>query len=318
MNELKFITSLQNELKMDKITAFLQDSLGLSPEIQRKIIYSIIILAVLGVLRYLILKVVWRYSDEPKVRYTWKRTISFFFGLFSVLLILGVWLTALGQLGAFLGLLTAGIAIALKDPLTNIAGWLFILVRKPFSIGDRIQIGSDSGDIIDIRLFQFSLLEIGKWVNADQSTGRIIHVPNSKVFTESQANYSAGFEFIWNEIGVLVTFESDWEKAKRLLGNIITNHAETLSLSAEKKIREASKKYMIFYQYLTPIVYTKVMDSGVMLTLRYICDPRKRRTSENDIWEDILINFDKHSDIEFAYPTTRFYRSSEGISGGAE
>ncbi len=315
---INFITSPLNELTMEKITAFLQDSLGITPETQSNIIYSIIILVVLGVLRYLILKVVWRYSDEPKVRYTWKRAVSFFFGLFSVLLILGVWFKALGQLGAFLGLLSAGIAIALKDPLTNIAGWLFILVRKPFSIGDRVQIGDDAGDIIDIRLFQFSILEIGKWVDADQSTGRIIHIPNSKVFTDSQANYSAGFEFIWNEIAVLVTFESDWQKAKKLLGSIITKHAETLSLSAEKKIREASKKYMIFYQYLTPIVYTKVLDSGVMLTLRYICDPRKRRTSENDIWEDILVNFEKHPDIEFAYPTTRFYKNGEGMPGAGE
>jgi small-conductance mechanosensitive channel len=127
-----------------------------------KIIYSILILAILGILRYRILKVVWRYSEESKVRYTWKRTVSFLFGLFSVLLILGVWFRALSQLGAFLGLLSAGIAIALKDPLSNITGWLFIVVRKPFSIGDRFQIGGDAGDIIDIRLFQFSLLEIGK------------------------------------------------------------------------------------------------------------------------------------------------------------
>lgn len=303
---------------MENITALLQDSLGISPETQSNILYSILILAVLGSLRYFILKLVWRYSHDPKIRYTWKRALSFFFGLFSVLLILGVWVKAIGQFGAFLGLLSAGIAIALKDPISNIAGWLFILVRKPFSIGDRVQIGGDAGDIIDIRLFQFSLLEIGKWVDADQSTGRIIHIPNSKVFTESQANYSAGFEFIWNEIAVLVTFESDWKKAKTLLGNIITNHAESLSLSAEKKIRDASKKYMIFYQYLTPIVYTKVMDSGVLLTLRYICDPRKRRTSENDIWEDILVNFEKHPDIEFAYPTTRFYRNNEEVSGKTE
>jgi small-conductance mechanosensitive channel len=94
-------------------------------------------------------------------------------------------------------------------------------------------------------------------VDADQSTGRIIHIPNSKVFTESQANYSAGFEFIWNEIVVLITFESDWQKARSLLTDIVTKHAESLSLSAEKKIREASKRDMIFYQYLTPIVYLR-------------------------------------------------------------
>ena len=133
---------------------------------------------------------------------------------------------------------------------------------------------------------------------------------------ESQAKCSEGFEFIWNETGVLISFKSDWKKARKLLSDIVKKHAESLSLSAEKKIREASKRYMIFYQYLTPIVYTKVMDSGVKLTLRYTCDPRKRRTSENDIWEEILLKFEEHPDIEFAYTTTRFYRNNEGISPG--
>jgi len=296
---------------MNNIYEFLHDSVGISPENQMKILYSIIILVGMAVLRIVILRIVWRFIEEPRNRYTWKRAVSFSIGLFSIILVISIWIKALGQLGAFLGLLTAGIAIAMKDPLTNIAGWIFILVRKPFSLGDRVQIGEHAGDIIDIRLFQFSMLEIGNWVDADQSTGRIIHLPNGKVFTEAQANYSAGFEFIWNEIKVLVTFESDWRKAKDILQEIINKYAEATSSSAEKKIREASKKYMIFYQYLTPIVYTKVMESGVLLTVRYICDPRKRRSTENNIWEDILDVFDKHADIEFAYPTTRFYRKNE-------
>lgn len=300
---------------MKDIASFLQEHVGLAPDIQKNILYSIIILLVLAVIRYLVLKVVWRLTDDPKSRYTWKRTISFIIGFLSIILVLSVWLKALGQLGAFLGLLSAGVAIAMKDPLTNMAGWMFIMVRKPFSLGDRVQLGPHTGDIIDIRLFQFSMLEIGNWVDADQSTGRIIHLPNGKVFTEAQANYTAGFEFIWNEIAVLVTFESTWRKAKDLLQEIITRYAEATSASAEKKIREASKKYMIFYQYLTPIVYTKVMDSGVLLTVRYICDPRKRRSSENNIWEDILDTFDQYPDIEFAYPTTRFYRQNEAGTG---
>ncbi|MDF1573031.1 MAG: mechanosensitive ion channel [Bacteroidales bacterium] len=300
---------------MKDIAAFLQEHVGLAPDIQKNILYSIIILIVLAVIRYVVLKVVWRLTDDPKSRYTWKRTISFIIGFLSIVLVLSVWLKALGQLGAFLGLLSAGIAIAMKDPLTNMAGWMFIMVRKPFSLGDRVQIGPHTGDIIDIRLFQFSMLEIGNWVDADQSTGRIIHLPNGKVFTEAQANYTAGFEFIWNEIAVLVTFESAWRKAKDLLQEIITKYAEATSASAEKKIREASKKYMIFYQYLTPIVYTKVMDSGVLLTVRYICDPRKRRSSENIVWEEILDTFDQYPEIEFAYPTTRFYRHNEGGAG---
>jgi len=297
---------------MNRITDFLQNSVGISPEHQTKILYSILILLVLGIIRFAILKIVWRFTEDPRSRYSWKRSVSFSVGLLTVILIGSVWIKAIGQVGAFLGLLTAGLAIALKDMLTNIAGWIFILARKPFSLGDRIQIGEHAGDVIDLRLFQFTLLEIGNWVDADQSTGRIIHIPNGTVFTQSQANFSSGFKFIWNEIPVLVTFESNWRKARDILQQIVDLHAEDLSADAEKKIIEASKKYMIFYQYLTPIVYTSVKESGILLTLRYICDARKRRFTEHEIWEDVLKAFSAQKEIEFAYPTQRFYtRQSE-------
>lgn len=292
---------------MQEITAFLEESVGISPENQTKILYSILIILIIWLLRYSILKVVWRFTDDPKSRYSWKRTVGFVGGILTVILIGSVWIKAIGQFGTFLGLLSAGIAIALKDPLTNIAGWVFILARKPFSLGDRVQIGNHAGDVIDIRLFQFTLLEIGNWVDADQSTGRIIHIPNGTVFSQTQANYSAGFKFIWNEMPILVTFESNWTGAKEILQKIVREHGEKLSAEAEKRVLEASKKYMIFYQYLTPIVYTSVKDSGILLTMRYICDARRRRATEHEIWEDVLHEFARHKDIEFAYPTQRFY-----------
>lgn len=297
---------------MNRISEFFENSVGISPENQSKILYSILILVVLGLIRFAILKIVWRFTEDPKSRYTWKRSVSFTIGFLTVILIGSVWIRAIGQFGAFLGLLTAGLAIALKDLLTNIAGWIFILARKPFALGDRVQIGEHSGDVIDLRLFQFTLLEIGNWVDADQSTGRIIHIPNGTIFTQAQSNYSSGFKFIWNEIAILVTFESNWTRARDLLQKIVSEHAQDLSADAEKKIIEASKKYMIFYQYLTPIVYTSVQESGILLTMRYVCDPRRRRITEHEIWEDVLTAFARDKDIEFAYPTQRFFtRKSE-------
>ena len=292
---------------MNRITEFLQTSLGISPDNQSNILYSVLILGVLGIIRFSILKIVWRSTEDPKMRYKWKRSLSFAIGLLTVILIGSVWIKAIGRFSTFLGLFTAGLAIALKDLLTNIAGWIFILARKPFNLGDRVQIGDHAGDVIDLRLFQFTLLEIGNCVDADQSTGRIIHIPNGMVFTRTQSNYSSGFKFIWNEIGILLTFESNWTKAKELMLKIVSEHAKELSADAEKRIIEASKKYMIFYQYLTPIVYTSVKDSGIMLTMRYVCDPRKRRITEHEIWEDVLRAFATHVDIEFAYPTLRYY-----------
>jgi len=232
-------------------------------------------------------------------------------------LILGqIWFSALGQLGTFLGLLSAGIAIALKDPVTDIAAWLFLMWRKPFDIGDRIQVGNSKGDVIDIRVFKFTILEIGNWVDADQSTGRVIHVPNHKVFTEDLANYTSDFEFIWNELGVLVTFESDWKKAKEILKEVVEENMHEFVEQARKEVKKAEKSYLIQYRYLTPIVYTDVKNSGINLSIRYLSDPRKRRGISQALWESILERFAEHDDIDFAYPTIRYYDNpKEGKPG---
>ncbi len=293
---------------MNGIREFITETMGITSRTQNEILTSIIIILSLSVLRYVILKLVWRNTQNLKIRYQWNRTLSIIIPFTGILLIGAIWMPAFKQFGAFLGIIAAGMAIALKDPITNMAGWLFILTRKPFVVGDRVQVGKHTGDVIDIRLFQFTMLEIGNWVEADQSTGRIIHLPNGMVFLEPQANYSTGFEYIWNEIKVLITFESNWAKTKSLLEEIINKHAKNIDLKAKKELLKASKNYLIYYENLTPIVYTSVKDSGVLLTLRYLCNPRNRRGSENEIWENILTEFDAQKDIDFAYPTTRFYK----------
>lgn len=252
---------------------------------------------------------------DIRVRYQWQKITLYFSVFLIIVFLINTWLNVFGSFATFLGLISAGIAIALKDPLVNIVAWLFILIRQPFKVGDRIQIAETAGDVIDIRIFQFSINEIGNWVDADQHTGRIIHIPNGIVFTQPQANYTAGFQYIWNEIPVLLTFESDWKKAKEILTKILHEHSILLSAEAEKQVKEAAKKFMIFYTKLSPVVYTSVKDSGVLLTLRFMCDPRERRTIEEKMWEDILKEFAKHSDIDFAYPTQRFYNNvTEGKS----
>jgi len=302
--------------KFNNITKWLEQTLGLSQDIQAKLVASIIVIFVLWLVRRIILTIAFRRNQDVRFRYHLRKTTVYIISVIGFLILGRMWFEGFQSLATFLGLLTAGLAIALRDPLANLAGWLFIIWRKPFKVGDRVQMGENSGDVIDIRIFQFTIMEIGNWVDSDQSTGRIIHIPNGKIFTDVQANYTAGFNYIWNEIPVLLTFESNWKKAKDILLAIINKRAEHLSSAAQEKIKEASRKFMIFYTKLTPIVYTAVKDSGVLLTIRYLCDPRKRRTSEQDVWEEILDEFSKCDDIDFAYPTQRFYNNfTEGKSG---
>ncbi len=286
------------------------------PDWESNLFLSVLIIVLMWILRHFGLKLVFKNIKEVKDRYYWKNAVKYSSFSLGLILISSIWIREIDSFATFFGLVSAGLTIALKDPIVNIVGWLFIIVRKPFEVGDRVQIGDHAGDVIDIRVFQFTINEIGNWVDADQSTGRIIHVPNGSVFTQPQTNYTQGFSHIWNEIGVLVTFESNWQKAKSILLQIADKHCAHFTEKAAKKLLDASKKYMIFYNNLDPIVYTDVKDSGVMLTMRYLCVPTKRRGSAHAIWEDVLNEFAKCDDIDFAYPTQRiYYNLKEGKDG---
>ena len=292
---------------METLTNWIAQATKLSPWVQANLFTSIIIILILWLLRTLVMSIVLRRTEDVRLRYRWRKTSKSIAVVLGLVLVGRVWFEGIQSLATFLGLVAAGLTIALKDLVTAIAGWFFIIWRRPFNVGDRIQIGQNAGDVIDVSIFKFTLMEIGNWVDADQSTGRVLHIPNGLVLSDVVSNYSRGFQYIWNELPVLVTFESDWKKAKTILQEITTKHAQHSSEVAQKRIQEASRRFMIFYSVLTPTVYTSVAESGVLLTIRYLCEPRTRRGTAETIWEDILRQFAAHKDINFAYQTRRFY-----------
>ncbi len=273
--------------------------------IQAKIMATVLAIVLIVILRRSVINLFVVRLEDAKVRYNWKRVTSYTASFFALIIIGQIWLDGIGSIVTYLGLVSAGIAIALKDPITNITGWVFILWGRPLDVGDRIQLGKHAGDVIDVNIFNFTVMEIGNWVDADQNTGRLIHIPNGKIFTETLANSGKGFEYIFNEIPILITFESDWKKAKNILQDIVNNIGDKSSKAAEKQIKQASKKFLIEKQNVDSIVYTKVADSGVLLTIRYLCIPKDRRETEHNIWEQILKEFEKHQNINLAYPTIR-------------
>lgn len=279
-------------------------SLGL---FESRLLASLLVIVLLVLVRPLLMAIIGRRTNDISALYRWRKVLEYSSLVVGLIFLAEIWLVGGRSVATYLGLLSAGLAIALKDPISNIFGWLFIITRRPFEVGDRIEIDGVAGDVIDVRYFQFSLMEIGNWVHADQSTGRIIHVPNQKVFSEPVANFTKGFGYIWHEIEVLVTFESDWRRAKTVLEKVVGEHTASLSEAARERLKEAARRYLISYDKLTPIVYTKVVASGVRLTMRYLCDPRRRRGTEMEVWEAVLDAFDAEPQIELAYPTQRVY-----------
>ena len=292
---------------MNYIRQWLEDNLHISYGLENKIVSTVFIVILLFLIQALTLKIAHEKVEDYKARYIWQKAFGYITTFIAAILLGNIWINDIKSLQTVVGLFSAGVAIALKDLAMNIAGWFFIIWRKPFYLGDRIQIGEHKGDVADVRLFQFSIMEIGNWVEAEQFTGRIIHIPNGKVFTELVFNYNRGFNFIWDEIPVLITNESDWKKTKDILQKITEKYTSGTSSEAKEHLSETSKKFLININSLAPTVYTRIEPFGTSLTVRYLCLPRERRNTHELISEEILEEFSRHEDIDFAYPTHRIY-----------
>ncbi len=285
--------------------SFLDNFLSGQNIAQKKTLETIFIILIGYILMFGLIGFINQRVKDIKARHVVRKNIIYIVSLTIFVIIFFIWIQNLSSITIFLGVAGAGLALALQEVILCIAGWLHILIRHPFEVGDRIEINGVKGDIIDIRLFQTSLLEIGNWVNADQSTGRIASFPNSFVFKYTNYNYSRGFEFIWNEIPMLVTFESNWKRGKEIMMTHAKKMAEGLEEQVRRKIDVMRNRYMIYYGKLTPIVYVNIKNSGVELTLRYLTEAKKRRSTQDELSQAILDDFAKEPGVNFAYPTWR-------------
>jgi small-conductance mechanosensitive channel len=218
------------------------------------------------------------------------------------------WVESVRSLTVMISIVGAGLVVALQEVILCFAGWLLIIFKRPFTVGDRIEIGSVKGDVIDVRMFQIALLEVGNWVKSEQSTGRVVHIPNSNVFRDRIFNYTKGFQCIWNEIKVTVTFESNWKKAKEIILKHANPEIDELGAKVQASINRMAQQYMIHYEKFTPIIYVNIADYGIELNLRYLTEVRKRRMTADRISRAILEEFTRERDIHFAYPTYRLVR----------
>ncbi|HOA24698.1 MAG TPA: mechanosensitive ion channel [Aggregatilineales bacterium] len=297
---------------MEPFAAWFQATFDASQDLLWSILGSIAVIVLMLILRSVLLRVAVPRGQDAHTQYRWRKVISYSVLGLGVLLLAVLWLPNAGYVAALLGLFTAGLAIALQDPLTNITGWLFILSNQPFSVGDRIEIDGCIGDVIDIRVFQFTMLEVGNWIEAGQSTGRIVHIPNRFVFTHMVQNFTEQFDYIWHEIPVFITLDSNWQKAKTILTDLLEARAAPIAKEAMQRTGSLSERYLIVYNKLTPTIYTRVHPHAIRLTLRFLTPPRQRRLMEHNLWEDILTAFAEHPDIAFA-PTQRISTADGSI-----
>lgn len=289
-------------------TFSLTSLLGLKSSVIEQIASSIYVLLFYNGAKHVGVSLIeFRKLEDVQKEYSLTRNLQIILATIAGIFLFKVWIATEADLSTYLGLLSAGIAIALRDVVVSAAAGLYLVVVKPFSIGDRIEINGKLGDVIDIQPLQFSIMELGNWTKSGLTTGRVMHFPNHYVLQHPIANHNEGFNFVWHEMPVMVTFESDWQKAYEVLDQILEEKIGRHNEEANRQIRRASTQFKLIFPHLDSKVWVTVDDSGVTLTLRFLVEPSKRRIVESQIWQEILKAFAEHGDIDFAYPSQRTF-----------
>src|SRR3984957_6924861 len=217
------------------------------------------------------------------------RKLIVFSGYLSILLFLAILFEdRLGRLSFAIGVVGAGVAVALQDVVASIAGAFSIGFSKLYAVGDRVQIGDTRGDVIDIGLLRTTLMETGNWVSRDLYNGRIVRIPNSTVLKGAVFNYSQGFQFIWDEIKVQFTNTSDCQFARDMLLRIGKESIGDYLIQAQASWKYVTDNFRIANSSLEPIVTLAVNNASLEFGLSYVVDYTKRTAKQDELFTKIV------------------------------
>jgi small-conductance mechanosensitive channel len=225
--------------------------------------------------------------------------LTYAFFIIGIMMVIFSYTGNIFSIGLTAGLLTAALGWALQRPITGIAGWIMVVVAKPFEIGDRIVVGGVKGDVANITLTHIYLKEFGGTIGGEETSGRIIMVPNSVLFEKDLINYTFQDDYILDEVSITVTYETNIEKAKEIC------------IKAAKKIT-AQIKDTVYERYPKPYLRLNFQPSGIDVRIRFHAPADKRLEYNSKLTEEIFKGIVAENSVEFAYPHTEvIYREKK-------
>ena len=253
---------------------------------------SAIVVISLIILRRILTKLMRNYvksrafKEENTIQFmmTWKYVWTAIIAIFGIIALSGSMKTV-GISAGFMGMV---LGWSLQAPVTGIAAWLMIILKRPFKIGDRVIIAGIIGDVVDVTLTHIILNQVGGTVGGEERSGRAVLIPNAIMFSQVITNYTLqqDYDYILDEVPVRLTFESDWEEAERIL------------IEAAKEVT----KDIIEKTGEEPFIRAELFDAGTILRLRYKVEPPRRQEISTNIVRIIFQKFYESKKVEFCYP----------------
>ena len=262
------------------------------------ILKTIIIIFLILVVEKIGIRIIKRTRDSKK-EYNYTKKYKLIIRIIILSAIIIVWGKYIKNFLTLISLVSAAFTIAIRDLIFSFFCGIYIKIVKPFVVEDRIEINGYKGDVVNINTMNFEILEVSNADTTGQSTGIIIHLPNSIIFNYPLKNYNKAFKYIWDEITIRIPLDYDVNKAKKVLYKIVNSNEiiKKIPPKLKKQINNVSNSYRIYYNQYDPIIYTKINEDHIELQIRYLIHPKKARYVESIISSDILLAY-KNGEIE--------------------
>ncbi len=267
----------------------------------KKVVFAGMLISLVLAANKLLTRLVDRKIEDKTTVFNFRRIANLFAGLLILLIIVSsLFANWYATLVSF-GIISLILGFALQNPITSFFGWLYILIRKPYEVGDRIRIGGVYGDVINVSYFDTTLWEFrGDYLSSDHPSGRIIRFANSKVFSEYVYNYSWPlFPFIWNELSLIITYGSDFKFTSEIVKRVVENELGESMVRRVKRFKkilaETPVDELDVYEY--PSVSLKATQNGwIEVTVRYLVEPKSSGRVRKKLFTAVMDELKKHPD----------------------
>jgi small-conductance mechanosensitive channel len=272
-------------------------------EVITKLVFSLVVLVLTLLINRAVSNVLRSRVPDPAHMHTLRmlvRNTVYFAGAGLILL---VWLGIGSSFTVAMGILGAGIAFASQEVVGSFAGYVNIVTGNLYRIGDRVQIGDVVGDVLDVSLLRTTVMEIGEWVGADQYTGRVVSVANRFVFSDPVFNYTQHWRYLWDEIMIPITYDSDWRRASEIMLEHGQEYSADLQAQAQDELAGMMKRFPVHQTPVEPMLYVVMTDNWIELTLRYVVEPRRRREVKGELHHELLRHVEAEENVTVASAT---------------
>lgn len=303
-------------LSLEEVKFFGVTLVGVSATTGVKLLFTVGLVAAVLVLRRLFLALLRRVvgGDSADAQRFWTRqAVQVAVAVILTVGLVSIWITPDTDLSTGIGLVTAGLAFALRQVIVSLAGYFVILRGVTFNVGDRVTMGSVRGDVVRLGFLRTTIMEMGQppsvagtdpavWVNSRQYTGRLVTVTNGVIFSDPVYNYTRDFPYVWEEIAVPISYTADRIATERILLAAARAHAVVEDPGAARALAVMRSRFALSDAGLDPEVYWRITDNWLELSLRFLVRPRGVRAVKDAMTRDILTAFDAHG-IEIASTT---------------